>query len=163
MNEQTLVDISKDASLDNWQIVNDGVMGGLSDSAFTIDNEKYGTFKGNISLENYGGFASVKYNLDRNIPEYSKIALYVRGDKKRYQFRIKASQREAYSYVQNFETNGEWQRIVLDLADFYPTYRGRILDLPNYTPSTLSEIRFLIGNKTAESFHLDIDKITLLP
>ncbi|MEM6542217.1 MAG: CIA30 family protein, partial [Bacteroidota bacterium] len=43
----------------NWQILNDGVMGGLSkgEILFTENSLK---FSGAVSLENYGGFTSVK-------------------------------------------------------------------------------------------------------
>ncbi len=42
-----------------WRIVNDGVMGGLSSSKATIKDDKI-IFSGNVSLENNGGFASLR-------------------------------------------------------------------------------------------------------
>ena len=43
-----------------WQIVNDGVMGGRSTSGATITQAGTLQFSGNISLANNGGFASVR-------------------------------------------------------------------------------------------------------
>lgn len=43
----------------------------------------------------------------------------------------------------------------------YPTFRGRKLDSPNYSADGIEEIAFLIGNKRAESFKLEIDAISL--
>ena len=43
-----------------WIIVNDGVMGGLSSSRFTDSDSSFATFNGELSLENNGGFASVR-------------------------------------------------------------------------------------------------------
>jgi hypothetical protein len=43
----------------------------------------------------------------------------------------------------------------------YPSFRGRILDMPNYDKANLEEIAFLIGNKKAEKFELKIDFIKL--
>jgi len=43
-----------------WQTVNDGVMGGRSDGRFKINDEKKMEFFGTLSLENNGGFASVR-------------------------------------------------------------------------------------------------------
>ena len=43
-----------------WQTVNDGVMGGRSDGRFKINEDKKMEFFGTLSLENNGGFASVR-------------------------------------------------------------------------------------------------------
>ena len=42
-----------------WRIVNDDVMGGVSTSTINYDDGVM-TFKGNVSLENNGGFASAR-------------------------------------------------------------------------------------------------------
>jgi len=43
-----------------WQAVNDGVMGGVSDGRFRITDRQTLEFYGTLSLENNGGFASVR-------------------------------------------------------------------------------------------------------
>ena len=43
-----------------WTIVNDGVMGGVSDGRFRITADQTMEFFGTLSLENNGGFASVR-------------------------------------------------------------------------------------------------------
>jgi uncharacterized surface protein with fasciclin (FAS1) repeats len=53
----TLMDFADDSQ--RWRIVNDDVMGGISDSRFRIDGGK-AVFTGRLSLENNGGFASVR-------------------------------------------------------------------------------------------------------
>ena len=50
---------SPNASAD-WQAVNDGVMGGVSDGRFRITDRQTLEFYGTLSLENNGGFASVR-------------------------------------------------------------------------------------------------------
>ena len=60
-----------------------------------------------------------------------------------------------------FKTTGEWQTVELKLAAFYPSFRGRKLNLPNYEAESFEEIVFLIGNKKNESFKLLLDKIEL--
>jgi len=71
-----------------WIIVNDGVMGGKSSSRFQINSFGNGVFRGNISLENNGGFASVKNHEPLNLAGYGKILLTLIGDGKRYSFRL---------------------------------------------------------------------------
>jgi hypothetical protein len=85
----------------------------------------------------------------------------VKGDGKDYQFRLKSSSSDYYSYVTTFATSGEWQEIEINMADMYPTFRGRTLDQANFPGDQMEEIAFLIGNKKNEDFKLLIDKIEL--
>lgn len=48
------------ASTQNWQPINDGVMGGISSSQIRFDLAGHAVFEGVVSLENNGGFASVR-------------------------------------------------------------------------------------------------------
>ena len=43
----------------------------------------------------------------------------------------------------------------------YPAFRGRKLNIGNYPGKQMEMIAFLIGNKNAESFILEIDSIIL--
>lgn len=48
------------ASIQNWQAINDGVMGGIPPSRLRFDVHGYAVFEGEVPLENNGGFASVR-------------------------------------------------------------------------------------------------------
>ncbi|MBM4058506.1 MAG: hypothetical protein FJ275_09770, partial [Planctomycetes bacterium] len=56
---RTLLDFPGPEAARQWQAVNDGVMGGVSDGRFRITDEGTLQFFGTLSLENNGGFASV--------------------------------------------------------------------------------------------------------
>ena len=58
-----------------WTIVNDGVMGGLSSSEIIETEEKTLIFSGLVSLENNGGFASVRYNDNFKVNKDSKLKI----------------------------------------------------------------------------------------
>jgi hypothetical protein len=60
-----------------------------------------------------------------------------------------------------FETSGEWQEIEISLQEMYPSFRGRILDIPNFANEYIEELNILIGNKKKEKFKLLLDKIEL--
>ncbi len=157
-----LYNFSENVNLEDWYILDDVVMGGRSQGTFGLNQEGYGVFTGEVSLENYGGFSSVRFITGaKKIDEYEKVVFRLKGDKKGYQLRLKTQREDAHSYIQNFETNGEWQTISLDLASFYPTYRGRTLDMPNFPAELLSELSFLISNKKAENFSLELDWMEL--
>ena len=159
-NSIVLFDFNSDTSANNWKTVDDTVMGGRSDSEFYINSDGHAVFTGDISLKNYGGFCSVRYNFGPlDIGDFSKISIRLKGDGKDYKLRLKNTSKNYYSYQKDIETTGEWQNIVVDLSDFYPTFRGRDLDLPNFKHSSVEEFGILIANKKAEHFKLLIDKI----
>jgi len=61
MNMQIIFDFNKDSDIQSWKVVDDIVMGGKSLSSFKLSPDGYGLFEGQISLENNGGFSSVRY------------------------------------------------------------------------------------------------------
>ncbi len=162
LSSQIIFDFNPDSDLKNWLVVDDVVMGGRSSGSLVLSPEGYGVFKGNVSLENNGGFSSVRHRFERmSVKGFSKIVLKVKGDGKKYQFRLKANSRDYYSYISYFSTNGDWQEIQIPLKDMYPTFRGRKLEQPNFSGEYIEEIAFLIGNKSEEEFQLLIDTIAL--
>lgn len=160
MNTLMFFDFSKQEDWSQWTIEDDAVMGGRSSSQFVRNDAGNAVFKGSVSLENNGGFASVQYHFEStNIADYSKAMLRVKGDGKRYQFCIKANLSDNYSFIQYFETMGEWQTVEIRLDNMYAVYRGRNVDRPNFDADYIEEVRFLIGNKKPQDFTLEIDKI----
>ena len=157
-----LFDFSKDANVESWRIVDDVVMGGESAGNFKINDDGHGEFYGRVSLENNGGFSSLRYRFEKKeIKDYSKVVLKVKGDGKDYQFRLKTKSSDYYSYITIFSTSGEWQEIEIDLKDLYPSFRGRKLDMPNFSSDSIEELTFLIANKKNEEFKLLLDSILL--
>ena len=159
---QVIYDFSKNSNIEDWRIVDDVVMGGRSSGTFELSADGFGVFEGDVSLENNGGFSSVRHRFQK-IPtgKYTRIAIRLKGDGKKYQFRIKANSGDYYSYISTFETSGEWQDIEIPLKELYPSFRGRKLDMPNFSKGDIEEVAFLIGNKRKEKFRLLLDKIEL--
>jgi len=161
MNAETVfVDFNRESNLENWFTVDDVVMGGRSNSSFEINGQGHAVFSGNVSLENNGGFASLRHVFQKmEMGAYQTIAIRLKGDGLRYQFRVKSSRNERHSYTYYFETSGSWEWIEIPLSEMYPTWRGRKLDYPDYPGETMEEMGILIGNYKAEAFKLEIDKI----
>jgi hypothetical protein len=161
-SDALIFDFTKEASLSSWRVVDDGVMGGRSQGVFFINEDGNAVFTGNVSLDNYGGFSSVRHSFkEKDISTYTKVVLRVKGDGKKYQFRIKEKRRDYYSYITTFQTSTEWQTIILEMKEMYPAFRGRTLNKANLKPSKIKEIAILVGNKKAEKFRLEIDHISL--
>lgn len=144
-----------------WLIVNDGVMGGLSQGNFEVVD---GTakFRGKVSTDNNGGFTLVRNQFDqKSLTAYESIILELKGDGKTYQFRVKSNADQRHSYVYTFTTNGDWQKITIPFSSLEPRFRGRTVDVSNFEGQQIEEVAFLIGNKREESFELILKEISL--
>mgnify|MGYP001626881648 FL=1 len=161
-SDALIFNFTKEANLSSWQVIDDGVMGGRSQGNIAINEEGNAVFEGTVSLDNYGGFSSVRHRLlEKDISKYTKVLLRIKGDGKKYQFRIKEKRRDYYSYITTFQTTNKWQTITLEMHQMYPAFRGRTLNMDNLKPNKIEEIAILIGNKKAEKFRLEIDSISL--
>jgi hypothetical protein len=162
MNSKVIFDFNKKSNLQNWVIVDDVVMGGESSGSFKLNDDGFGVFKGSISLDNNGGFSSLRHRFPKiEIDDNTQIVIKLKGDGKNYQFRIKSNSGDYYSYILPFLTSGEWQEIIIPLKEMYPSFRGRRLDQPNFSDDAIEEVTFLIGNKKNENFKLLLDTIEL--
>ena len=158
----SIFDFSKDSDLSDWNVVDDVVMGGRSNGNFSVNEEGNGIFKGTVSLENNGGFSSLRYRLNpKKLNDQSKFVIKLKGDGKRYQFRVKSDRFDRHSYIYYFQTTGKWQTVEIQLSEMHPSFRGMKLNMPNYPGEVMEELAFLISNKKAESFVLEIDSIGL--
>lgn len=159
-NPIVIFDFTVNSKLSQWTVLDDVVMGGRSSSSIYVNSEGHGVFEGHVSLENNGGFSSVRYQMNPvSVKGYSKCVIRLKGDGKKYQFRIKSENEEYFSYIAKFSTTGKWQTLEITMEEMEPWFRGRKLDMRNYPAITMESISFLIGNKKEEDFKLEIDKI----
>ena len=157
-----IFNFNKNSNIYSWRIVDDNVMGGRSSSNISLNKDGFGVFNGTISLENYGGFCSVRHVFKAlKVNNQNNIFLKIKGDGKDYQLRIKDNHKNYYSYINTFSTSGKWQEIEIPLINMYPSFRGRKLTKPNFYQDAIEEITFLIANNKNEKFQLIIDKIYL--
>ena len=162
MNAQEVYDFSPRSKSGDWFVVDDGVMGGRSQGNVELSEEGHGVFQGTVSLENNGGFSSIRARMEeRDTKNYASFKIRLKGDGKNYQFRVRSRLNERHSYQYEFPTTGEWQEVTVPFDQMIPTFRGMRLNMPNYPGEVLSECSFLISNKKNERFRLEIDKIWL--
>jgi hypothetical protein len=137
-------------------------MGGRSDGNFKINTDGHGEYTGKVSLENNGGFSSLRHYFETlNTQNYSKFVLKIKGDGKAYQFRVKDQRVHRYSYIFKFNTSTDWQTIEIPFSEMYASFRGNRLNIPNFKGGQMEEIAFLIGNKKEQNFKLLIDSISI--
>lgn len=165
MNTQqsTLFDFTTPEDVQFWQIVNDSVMGGRSLSTMTSQLNSTAIFKGTISLENNGGFASIRtMPLPYKLLGYAGVLFRVKGDGKPYQFRLRTGNRfDGIAYSYQFATEAdEWIDVTIPFTEFVPVFRGRILNnVAPIAPEEIQQLGFLVTHKKADEFQLEIDWI----
>ena len=162
-SEGILFDFQAPTSSPAWEIVNDDVMGGVSTSRFQIRTNGGAVFSGVVSLENNGGFASVRSSPVRHdLTGCGCFVIRLRGDGRRYKFTARTETGfDAPLYQCAFVTKrGEWEEHRLVFKDFVPTFRGRILTgVPPLNPANVTSVGFLISDQQAGPFRLEIVSI----
>ena len=151
----------------SWYTVNDDVMGGVSTSFVSTDLDKQRlTFSGNLSLENNGGFASIRSQYaDYDLSQYDGIALRVRGDGNVYRLRIRTEETgSAISYTAWFETQaGSWQDVYIPFSKMLPLYRGVIVKSAGpIDPASIRSFGLMLADKQQGEFMLEVDWISAL-
>lgn len=158
-----LLDFTPDKPEPVWMVVNDDVMGGRSSSVASIADGKL-LFEGRLSLENNGGFASIRtIRQSYNLIGTSAFVLRVMGDGRDYQLRIASSARfrgSAVSYGATFQTvAGQWIEVTIPVENLKPSYRGNALSGPDLDLADVRELGLLIGDKREGEFSLSVDWI----
>ena len=161
ITQKVLIDFSSPDEATHWEIVNDGVMGGISQSTLLNPSSQPAVFSGNVSLENYGGFSSIRtYPRNYQLESYDGFIIHVKGDGKRYRFRLRTDdQFDGIAYQAIFLTKPEeWVTVKIPFSDFIPVYRGRVVsDAPGLNPAHIKRLGFMIADKQSGPFRLEID------
>jgi hypothetical protein len=150
-----------------WQSIDDGVMGGLSSSQASFSPACKLIFSGTVSLENNGGFASIRTAPAAfDLSAHSGMVMRVRGDGKRYLVNLKMdSGFDGVQYRAAFETRtGIWTDVVLPFPAFEPRFRGRLVaDAPALDARRIVTFGLMIADRQAGDFTLEIDTISGAP
>jgi NADH dehydrogenase [ubiquinone] 1 alpha subcomplex assembly factor 1 len=161
--QRVIFDFDARDSTGEWTSVNDDVMGGVSAGGFRITDEGVLEFTGVVSLENNGGFASIRTRPGRlDLSDCNALLLRVRGDGQRYACNIRTDFAiMAGSYQQPFETRkDEWQEIALPIDDFVAKSFGQVMrDAPELDTEKIRSFGFTISDKQAGPFKLEVDWI----
>lgn len=112
-----------------WGAVDDVVMGGVSESGLKLD-EGCAVFSGNVSIDNSGGFASVRtrnFEPSLNLGNYRGIELRIKGDGQRYKFFVRTEAKwDGVGYAYPFDTNeNEWITVRIPFSDLVPIFRAK--------------------------------------
>ncbi len=112
-----------------WGALDDIVMGGVSTSSLQQQGGM-ALFKGVVSTQNSGGFASVRtrdFQPPLNFAGRTGIELYIQGDGQRYKFLVRDESRwDSVAYAISFDTvPGQWMTVQLPFAEMVPVQRAK--------------------------------------
>lgn len=145
-----------------WEIVNDGVMGGLSKGTVSITDQGTLLFRGTLSLENNGGFSSIRSaRVPMDLSGAEGITLRVRGDGRTYMLRLLTDARvqdRRVAFMAPFQTvAGHWTDVRVPFQDFEGSWRGERVPEAVLDPARVEGFGFQISDKKAGPFSLEVD------
>jgi hypothetical protein len=160
-------DFTMQATVANWSVQNDTVMGGVSESSSTWANKQL-VFSGNLSLDNNGGFVSCFGPVDEKLPSLmngsTAIRIRATGDGKTYLFQLRGN--DGTNYVQRFTSTKEKDQVyVLPLSDFTSVdWRlEEIADAPAMERSNIYQMGIYLVDKQTGPFRIAITSIDITP
>jgi len=163
-NETALISQFEKGNKDiRWYTVNDGVMGGLSNGIFQYTDAGTGVFRGNLSLENNGGFSWLKaFDPDINLSGTEGIKIRIKGDGRKYALTLKNPDRRRVMYFASFfdTKDGEWQEIELPMKSFKGYFYGQNVNaVSSMNREKMKEIGIILLDKKQGPFQLELDWI----
>ena len=141
-------------------------MGGVSTSRLTFDLAGHAVFDGTVSLQNGGGFASVRMSsLPLGGTTTLAYALTAWGDGRTYKLNLRTDAGfDGVNYQVSFTPPaGQWSQLVLPVAEFLPKFRGgQVEGAPSLRPELVTQVGLMISDKQAGPFRLLVKSIAAI-
>ncbi len=158
--EPLLLDFGTTKTGTDWQIVNDGIMGGQSYGRISLkENSLY--FDGSVSLENNGGFTMVVSPFGEfDLSKYDSVELKYKSEFQ-YVTLYLETPRIYNFFVRNMRPSEGWQTLNLGLEEFKLSLVGRQTNriLNSTYKKDIERIGFLTNRKASGAFSFEVDYI----
>ncbi len=157
-------DLEFDNGTKGWQVVLDGVMGGLSTGRIAAGEGGTLRFTGELSLENNGGFSQIRTAVpEGTFAGTTGLVLRVKGDGRTYQCDIRSSRLRlmAGGYQRVFETKaGEWIEVAIPFDQCVANSFGRRMrNAPALDPASIESVGITLADKKEGAFAIEVDWI----
>ncbi|MEO0558260.1 MAG: CIA30 family protein [Bacteroidota bacterium] len=150
-----------DDATDQWRVVNDGVMGGLSRGAYTV-SEGVLTFSGTLVTRG-GGFTSIRTPKRVDLSGFDGVELRVRGSGREFEVEVDDGTRfrrfRSVSRRAPFPTTANWQIVRVPFASLQSSVFGQRVRAPAIDPSQVQSFSLFIADGQDGPFRLDVDWI----
>ena len=156
-----LLDFEDAAEVGWFSPIDDAVMGGVSSSRLVQAAPGIAAFEGTVSLENNGGFASVRSRpRDWRMAGATVLVLRLRGDGKAYRVNLRTPNTpSAFRFEAPLELPaGTWREVEVPIAALRAKAFGRPVPLVGPPdPARVNQLGFMISDRQAGPFRLEID------
>jgi len=158
--EVMILDFTDAPTVSNWEAIDDRIMGGCSQSQPECIGNVGLRFSGTVSLENNGGFASIRSNFGNvDLKQYTGLILRLRGDGKSYKLSLRTDHFfDGVSYQTTFVTERDnWLELSLPFEDFIPTHHGiKLSTVAPMETDNITSFGLFIADGQEGPFQLDI-------
>jgi len=157
------IDFGSENKETDWYVINDGVMGGLSRSNVSYTADSF-VFKGEVSLQNNGGFSSLRSEFSSfDLSNFKTVELRYRATGYNFALNLATSKvwyRPVYR-TPIVATDGQWQTKVFNLLDFQEVVVGKATgsSLSSDKLKDIIRLGFITNEKRAGQFLLEVDYI----
>jgi monofunctional biosynthetic peptidoglycan transglycosylase len=138
-------------------------MGGVSEGKLKITDKKTMEFFGTLSLENNGGFASVRTRAKKlGLEKGGVLVAKLKGDGREYSLNLYLNKPLiAFSYRATLKTKkDEWIEVKFPLDKFEATSFGRVVkDAGAVKADEVNALGFMLSDKKAGPFKLEVESI----
>lgn len=144
----------------DWEVVNDGVMGGRSAGFVTVEE---GTlrFTGTLVTRG-GGFTSLRVNCVIDLSGEQGLELRVRGVGRQFEVEVDDGTRVYGRNVSRraaFPTAQEWAVIRVPFSALRSTFRGEPVNTPPLDPARIQRLGLYMADGQDGPFRLEVDFI----
>ncbi|MEL6140340.1 MAG: CIA30 family protein [Bacteroidota bacterium] len=148
----------------DWQVVNDGVMGGLSQGKAILSDSSV-IFAGTISLDNYGGFSTLRSPIQAtDLSVYRTLKIRYRAEGQDFAIQLQRSTAFYNPYLKFPlpQTKGKWTSLEIPLSTFKEVRMSKPTGVDANAKLLSQTIRLALINdgKKAGPFSLEVDFIT---
>jgi hypothetical protein len=141
-----------------WDVVNDGVMGGRSAGFVAIDESTL-RFTGTLVTQG-GGFTSVRARRAADLTGQQGIELRVRGSGRQFEVELNDGVRTYGRTVSRrapFATTAEWTVVRVPFSALRSTVFGQAVNAPPIDVSRIQSVGLYMADGQDEPFRLEVD------
>ena len=159
-DERIILPFTAPTEVQGWRAIDDRIMGGCSLSRPEFIAGGGLRFRGVVSLDNGGGFASIRSpEADYALGGLTGVRLRVYGDGHRYKLGLRTDRFfDGISYQAGFTPPSDaWEEIDLPFTDFVATHHGhRLTTVAPLDPARIQSFSLFIAERQGGPFHLEV-------